>query len=274
MADQAAAVIYPELHTRMVSWWLCHAWRGLDLLEDTIENLWRWRIASGAVTGRALIEEAASLNDEARKLGEAWKTGKITPAGELSRPQAVRDTLAPILLHASFGSRTKESLATLQATNVLTLVKKLGKQTAGGENVLHWYDWLSDAAHPAFGSRIAYSSPPIGHQSRAVMMRVYARSPLSLVGKGSTQDLEPTIALAVADSLILSGKVITGLLEQSLALVDDFGLTTSAATLTRRSYWRNFVPTRGGRQCPCGRGRWSDCRHRWGGLAPVVATPN
>jgi hypothetical protein len=32
MRDQAAAVIYPELHTRLVSWWLVHAWRGVDLL--------------------------------------------------------------------------------------------------------------------------------------------------------------------------------------------------------------------------------------------------
>jgi hypothetical protein len=35
MRDQAAAVIYPELHARLVSWWLVHAWRGVDLLQDT-----------------------------------------------------------------------------------------------------------------------------------------------------------------------------------------------------------------------------------------------
>src|SRR5512134_3396171 len=34
----AAAVIYPELHMRLVSWWLVHAWRGVDLLADTLDN--------------------------------------------------------------------------------------------------------------------------------------------------------------------------------------------------------------------------------------------
>ena len=90
MRDQAAAVIYPELHTRLVSWWLVHAWRGVDLLEDTLENLRRWRITSGAVTGRAVVEEAGSLVDEAVKLAEAWKVSKAIPADKFKRPDAVR----------------------------------------------------------------------------------------------------------------------------------------------------------------------------------------
>ncbi|MFI7289777.1 hypothetical protein ACIBRY_24475 [Streptomyces anulatus] len=53
-----------------------------------------------------------------------------------------------------------------------------------------------------------------------------------------------------------------------MALVDDFGLTTAAATLTRRTYWRAFHPTRGSRACPRGRGKWSACGHRWGAVRP------
>lgn len=63
MQDLAAAVMFPELHTRLVSWWLVHAWRSVDLLGDTLENLWRWRIPSGTVTARAVVEEAGALVD-------------------------------------------------------------------------------------------------------------------------------------------------------------------------------------------------------------------
>jgi hypothetical protein len=89
--DYAAAVVYPELHTRVVSWWLVHAWRGVDLLEETLESLRRWRITSGAVNGRALVEEAGSLVYEAQKLAQAWKVGKAVPADPLNTPATLRD---------------------------------------------------------------------------------------------------------------------------------------------------------------------------------------
>lgn len=272
MRDPAGAVIYPELHTRLVSWWLVHAWRSVDLLEDTIENLWRWRITSGAVTARAVIEEAGSLAEEGCKLANGWTVAKASPADSLKRPQAVRDALAPALLHAGFGSRMKISHQKLQATNVLTLVQKLAKATADNR-FLEWYDWLSDAAHPAFGARIAFASPPMVHVSNAVRIRSYARSPMSLIGGGEHQLLEPTVAFAVADATIAAGKVITDVLHQALSVVDDVGLTTEAATLTLRSYWRNFSPVRGNRPCPCGRGPSSTCRHRWGEPARTVTIP-
>lgn len=271
MRDEAAAVIYPELHTRLVSWWLVHAWRSIDLLEDTVDNLWRWRIASGAVTARAVVEEAGALVDQAQKLAEAWRIAKATPADALKRPGSVRDALAPVLLHAGMGSRLAHSHEKLQATNVLTLVKKLAK-VSGDSRFHEWYDWLSDAAHPAFGATIAYASPPMAHESGAVLVRYYARSPLSLEGDGQQQLMEPKIAFIVADAVIGAGRLITDILDGSLALVDDVGLTTAAATLTRRPYWRNFSPVRGSRPCPCGRGKWSKCGHRWGEAAPGIVS--
>lgn len=270
--DMAAAVVYPELHTRLVSWWLVHAWRCIDLLEDTLDNLSRWRISSGAVTARAVVEEAGALVDEAHKLAEAWRIGKSTPPDTFKRPETVRGLLDPVLLHAGLGTRLSTSGGKLPATNVLTLVKKLVKAT-GDSRFTEWYDWLSDAAHPAFGARIAFASQPMVHESGAVSVRYYARSPLSLKGGGKSQQIEPTIAFKIADSVIASGSVITGVLDRSLALVDDVGLTTAAATLTRRTYWRNFSPVRGSRPCPCGRGKWSHCGHRWGAPVPEVMSP-
>ncbi|WP_329433214.1 hypothetical protein OG564_10795 [Streptomyces sp. NBC_01280] len=270
--DPAAAVIYPELHTRLVSWWLVHAWRSADLLADTLDNLARWRITSGAVTARAVIEEAGSLVDEQHAIAQAWRTGKAAAKGSMKRPALVREALAPVLLKAGFGSRMNGSHEKLQATNVLTLVKKLTKATGEGK-FPKWYDLLSDAAHPAFGARIAFATPPLAHPSNAVTVRSYARSPMSLTDGNSVQVLEATVAFAIADSLIAAGTHMLNLLEDGLAIVDDFGLTTAAATLTRRTYWRDFHPTRGSRACPCGRGKWSTCGHHWGSEIPTPRSP-
>jgi hypothetical protein len=73
--------------------------------------------------------------------------------------------------------------------------------------------------------------------------------------------------------LIAAGTYMLNLLEDGLAVVDDFGLTTAAATLTRLRYWRDFHPTRGSRACPCGRGKWSTCGHHWGSQIPTPHTP-
>lgn len=269
--EPAAAVIYPELHMRLVSWWLVHAWRSADLIADTLDNLTRWRITSGAVTARAVIEEAGSLVDEQSAIAQGWRNGKAAARDSIKRPALVREALNPVLLKAALGSRMKNSHERLQATNVLTLVKKLTKAT-GEERFPEWYDLLSDAAHPAFGARIAFATPPLVHPSRAVTVRSYARSPMTLTDGESVQALEPTVAFAVADSLIAAGTHMVNLLEDGLAIVDDFGLTTAAATLTRRNYWRDFHPTRGSRACPCGRGKWSTCGHHWGSSAPTPRT--
>jgi hypothetical protein len=81
-----------------------------------------------------------------------------------------------------------------------------------------------------------------------------------------------TIAHMAADALALSADVGSAVLDDSLSMVDDVGLTTAAATLTRRTYWRNLVPRRGNRPCPCGRGSWRDCKHRWAAAAPTATT--
>lgn len=270
--DPAGAVIYPELHTRLVSWWLVHAWRGVDLIEDTLDNLRRWRITSAAVTARAVVEEAGALADEARKIAAAWTVAKAAGGDRLKRPEAVHAELAPVLLHAQLGSRLKIGHEKLQATNVLTLVRNLAKATQDAR-FTDWYDWLSDSAHPALGARIAFASPPFVHDSNAVTIRWYARSPIIMRSAQGSEQLEPTIALIAADALAAVGSVIIDVLTQALAVVDDMGLTTGAATLTRYSYWRNFFPVRGTRPCPCGRGKASQCQHYWDRPAPGLAIP-
>jgi hypothetical protein len=91
--------------------------------------------------------------------------------------------------------------------------------------------------------------------------------------RGNSKVLDNELAHYAADATLAAGTVICELLDQALLLVDDFGLTTGAATLTNRTYWRNFTPVRGSRRCPCGRGSWAKCHHRWGDPAPEIVVP-
>lgn len=267
-----AAVVHPTVHTRLVSWWLFHAWRSSDLLTDTLSSVNRWRLYTAAVSARALIESTGCLLYEAKRVGAAWATAKAAEGGGAVRAEAVYRDLAPILTRAGLGSRMKAAPDALKATNVQTYVDKLAKD-AGDQRFADWYDWLSDAAHPAFGARIAFSSDPLVHDRRAVVERYYVRSPMHIQGKGRTQDFEHPIFQKSVDALIACAQVVDQVLEQSLHIVDDFGLTTEAPTYTLRSYWRDFVPTQGRLPCPWGRGTWNTCGHQWGAPAPRVGVP-
>ncbi|KQY41874.1 hypothetical protein [Cellulomonas sp. Root137] len=265
--DPAGAVFYPELHSRLVAWWLVHAWRVTDLLDATSRDLQEWRISTAAISARALLEETGCFLYELRALDAAWSKVKSATSGMLPFERAidVRAELAPVLFKAVFGSRMAGVSERRQATSVLTYIQKLAKAVDKPE-VSSWYDWLSDAAHPAAGARIALSSQPVVHESGAVALQFLARRPVSprradeLVGGTDFR-----IAHVSADAARLCGSLVSEVLEHGLWLVDDFGLTTSAATLTLRRYWRDLVPVKGSRQCPCGRGTAADCGHRWGG---------
>ena len=262
-----AAIFFPELHTRLVSWWLVHAWRFMDLTDATLDGLREWRITISAVASRALIEEVGCLLYEAKQIAEGWRKAKSLPAK--GRPQQVRDLLHPLLAQTAFGSRGVAEVRGLRpATNVQTYVDKLAK-ASGEMEFLRWYAWLSNAAHPAVGSRIAYASQPLVHETDTVVRRRFTRRPTSIQGK--TEGLDFLIAHQSADATISAVKVGLPLLWKALEIVDDVGLTTHAATFTEQIYWRNLKPVRGNRWCPCGKGRWKSCQHDWGSPAPEIS---
>lgn len=72
--------------------------------------------------------------------------------------------MTPVLVKTSMGTRISGSPERLQAPNVLTYVKRLEKMT-GEKRYSKWYDWLSDASHPAFAARIASSSEAMVHET-------------------------------------------------------------------------------------------------------------
>ena len=274
--EVASAVVYPELHTRVVAWWLVHAWRLIDLVQAALRDVEEWRITVAAVSCRAALEEVGCLLYEARALTDAWAVAKATPgATSLEGADAVRRTLRPVLNKVTLGSRMKAvTHPDLQAVNVMTYIQKLAKLLRNPA-VEDWYEWLSDAAHPALGARIALASQPVVHESGAVMLRFYSRRPVPPRDlKGAVRGTDFTIAHKATDALIFSAQVGEWLLAHSLQVVDDIGLTTGAATLTSRRYWRDLTPVRGARRCPCGRGRASDCGHRWGAPAPTLVIPS
>ena len=270
--DPAGAVFYPELHSRLVAWWLVHAWRTVDLLEVTLRDLREWRITTAAVSARAALEQVGCLLYELRLLDEAWSGAKAAAADlqPFARAGHVRQAMAPVLTKATFGSRISFSSERLQATNVMTYIQKLAKAVKRPE-VTDWYDWLSDAAHPAAGARLALASQPVVHDTGAVMLQFLARRPVPPRSEdGQVRGTDFTVAHRAADALQLCGALAERLLEHGLWLVDDFGLTTAVPTLTRRSYWRALQPVRRSRPCSCGRGKASDCGHRWGGGTPAL----
>lgn len=261
------ALFFPELHTGMVAWWLLHAWRFTDLAEEAIKSLATWHITVSAVSSRALIEEVGCLLYESKQFAENWKASKSLP--EANRPQAVRELLHPVMVQSAFGSRgITESTNLRPATNVQTYVDKLAKET-GEPQFLKWYTWLSNSAHPAIGSRMAYASQPMVHPTGTVMRRRFSRRPTSINGR--SEELDFLIAHQCADSTVAAVQVGLSLLSQALEIVDDIGLTTGAATLTNHTYWRNLKPVRGNRECACGKGKWPACQHWWGEPAPAIA---
>lgn len=270
--DLAGAVVYPEMHSRLVAWWLVHVWRVLDLLEVTVRDLQAWRISTAAVSARALLEETGCLLYELRRIDAAWSGVKGTATGmqPSDRASAVRAELGPVLTRAAFGSRMEIGAEALVATSVLTYIQKLAK-AVGRPEVNSWYDWLSDAAHPAAGARFALASQPVVHDSGALMLQFLARRPIPVGSDpANLEGTDFTIAHRSADAAQLCGTLVRELLEHALWLVDDFGLTTSAAALTRRTYWRNFQPTKGFQLCPCGRGKTKHCEHHWGGAVRTL----
>jgi hypothetical protein len=75
------AAIYPELHTRAISWWLTHAWRFGELANASIETLRAWNLNVAAVCSRALIEEVGwvppqRVQGHSSRLGESEESGR------------------------------------------------------------------------------------------------------------------------------------------------------------------------------------------------------
>lgn len=138
------------MHARLVGWFLVHAWRVIDLLEETADAVRRWQMTVAPVLGRALLEAVGCLLCESRLVAKAWAVMKVQR--EPDEPGVVRSALSDQLYYLQFDTRLPKYKhhEKFQATNVYTYVDKLAK-VEGAAQARSWYDELSDAAHPALG---------------------------------------------------------------------------------------------------------------------------
>lgn len=277
LSQPVAAVTYPALLSQLCAWWLFHAWRGADLVTDAVSGIASWRLTTAPLAARALIEQVGCLLHECRSLFNAWADAKAGRAGSAARAEMVRSKMTPVLVKTSMGTRISGSPERLQAPNVLTYVKRLEKMT-GEKRYSKWYDWLSDASHPAFAARIASSSEAMVHETGALAFRFVAKGPLSSApldntGKAIADRIRPQfneVAAHIADSTAAAAKTYFEALIQARQLVDDFAITTRAGALTQRHLWPAPLPARTGHPCPCGCNRRDGGIHRWGQPTPVL----
>lgn len=273
----AEAVTFPAIQSQLSAWWLFHAWRGADFVTNAISDIASWRMTTAPLLARALIEQTGCLVYECRKLFRAWSEAKSGDAVGVARAELVNSHLQPLLAKTTMGTRVSGSPERLQAPNVLTYVQTITKVLKDDRYQI-WYDWLSDASHPAFGARIACASEPMAHESRAVVVRFLSRGLLSSVrvdqaGRINEDSMRPQfneIASHVADSVGVSANAYFSALAQARKLVDDFALTTRASALTLRHLWPAPTPATVGEDCPCGCGALDLGDHRWGRPAPVL----
>jgi hypothetical protein len=243
---------------------------------DGVRDIASRRMTTAPLAARALIEQVGCLVYECRILFSAWAEAKAGDMTSMDRAALVRSALQPVLVKSSMGARITGSPEQLQAPNVLTYVQTLAKAT-GDSRYQKWYDWLSDASHPAFAARIASASEPMVHETGALAVRFVARGPLSAVpldrsGQVISDRARPQfneVAAYVAEAVDVAANTYFRALDQARQLVDDFAITTTASSLTHRHLWPSPGPA-AGQPCQCGCGALDGGVHRWGRSAPVL----
>ena len=265
------AVVYPSTHSQLLGWYLFHAWRSVDLLLAGLDAAASRVTHVLSIISRALIEELGCLVSESIQIQKVWKTAKLADTTARHRAERV-NAIGVTVRNFTFASRMSDFRERApNATNVLTYVNKLDALSRSSE-FSELYDWLADSSHPALGARLTYVADPLKHESGATSVRAHSRRRIHIrKSDGTTTNFAyPTEAKALK-ALELCGPLLLDQLIMTLRLVDDFGLTTSAAALTERMYWRNLLHVASECNCPCGCGTWAASLHSWGAPVPLAS---
>lgn len=226
--------LYVEVHSRLVSWWLTNAWRSDQLARAT------WRLADceqivpAAACARSLLETAAALWVESRKLGELWRSVKIQTAEDGPKLAHLRDMNMQIwsmMWGGKFDNRVPDWARwseLLPRANVLGLIDKLGRATS--DLVQRDYQLLCNVVHPSVGNMLAFAAPMMAHQTETVAFQYVAPFGLHFEKDGQ-KHAETTIEEALARSAVLAVAVLRETLDVTLRIVDDVALTTEAPTM-------------------------------------------
>lgn len=261
-SEPVPAIMYPELASRLWAWWITHAWRSSELALDAIDAIERWSVASSSVIARALLEEIASLSFEAERIWRSWAQAKLVGPG-MDRPTEVRKLLHMPLLKAFRGTRLSGAPEAMKAVNILTMIERLGK-TTGNAHIPDWYEWLSEASHPAVAAPLVYASPLHIHKSGAVREAIYALGPQVVTSPGGERGINDLIPLS-AECVLECVRIFLKIGPQIEAMVLDFERTTEARALTTAKFVRGHTLQ------PDVARLLGEMSHRWGETATPLA---
>jgi hypothetical protein len=257
-----------DIHSSLGGWWLSHLWRAADLAEVASVCLANWQVLPAAACARALVEGVAAFVIEGEQMLDEWSAFKHIGVPSLDAVFEFRERFNGKLLQAQLGSRLGEHDGVrppaLKRTNVLTLLEKFSKRVGG--NVMPSYEWLCDAVHPSYGFQTAYVATQGVHRARSTIAADLARR--TDAAKTNLQKVEPTVAWAAADLLIVSVDALLAEVPRVRWLIDDFGLTTGVAFCALEHSIGRTGKRNKKTNCPCGSGlQFGACRHEWGDRA-------
>jgi hypothetical protein len=275
----ANALLFPfvEVHTVLVAWWLTTAWRTRQLAQAASTLAKGSEVVASAACVRPLVETAASFWVDASKIISAWDEIKRhgPPTRDADAFKGRTGMMVP-LNEATWGSKfddrapdLKELWGRVQRSNVLGQVEKLSKHAPSLQGD---YQWLCNTVHPSLGNTLAFSAPPLRHETKTHLLTGFAGRPVHIEdssGVHAERSLQTSTARAAAVALA----VLRISLDSALRSIDDVALVTGAPAISPEQYWRNLtVPARND-PCPCRSGlKAKRCSHSWGSPAPEFPT--
>lgn len=267
------AFLWLEPHSQLTTWWLINLWRlrqfssGAHRAFTEDEQL----VAAGAARG--LLETAATLYGDTLTLADIWARCKqYPPTYNAPVPEAfsdLREFTYEVLGAGRFDTRgrIKEVAEAVSRTNVKTHIQRLEQR--GVRGVVEDYDWLCNALHPSVGATFAFAGPLLERSEpyHAVRARFAEHPERAFADEADSVDTTITTAIEHAASTAL--EVALPVLDDSLRVIDDLGLTTQAPELAGFDYWRRVTEPGRNDPCPCRSGNKAKrCSHQWGEPAP------
>lgn len=267
------------VHTWMVAWWLCAAWRTQELARASRSLFEIGDYVASAAVARSLLETAASFWADGLKIHAAWgvaKTRSTEPP-----PWDSTDAWWPILavlIPAIEGGRFRASnpseahLERVPPRQVLKDVDKLKKALPDElrDRFHSAYEWLCNTVHPSFGTRYVYQVPALGHASETHILTWLAGRPAHLVGSSGAV-VEDTVENAIVFASAAALRILRECFDASLRMIDDVGLTTRAGEIGVWEYWRRHKKLERNAPCACRSGKKAKyCKHSWGEPPPPI----
>jgi SEC-C motif-containing protein len=273
--DAPVAAPFVDIHTRLIAWWLCYAWRARQLAHASALLADADQVVAAAACARPLLETAAAFWFDARNLASAWDAAKQagapgTEEGALTKRHALTEALNEVQFGGLFDKRADQEkvVHAFERTHVLKQLEKLAKATSA--DLQTDYQWLCNTVHPSVGNTFAFGVSDEPHPAGTHRLIGFAGKQLPVSSNEDTEAgrlVQAVTARAVSASL----RILTATFDAALHVVDDLGLTTRAPTVATFPYWRALRTTNRNDPCPCRSGRKvKHCVHAWGLPGPAI----